>query len=60
MRTPIQKLEAIQKQDFAKCHKCDRRVNMNRNKNKIIVADKKYKNAIVYCSRTCWLHRKER
>lgn len=57
MTTIVQKINRIQKEEFVKCAYCKRKIGMNRNKNKIIVANDKRKSAIVYCSKTCWKKR---
>lgn len=57
MRTPLQKINSIRKEEFVKCKKCGRTVGMKRNSNKIILADQSHKTAVVYCGRQCWLHR---
>lgn len=60
MTTIVQKINNIKKEEFVKCAKCKRKIGMNRNKNKIIVANDKNKKAIVYCSKICWSHRKDK
>lgn len=60
MSTPGQKVNAINKKEHVDCYTCKRKVRMNRNKSKIVYANRKLKHAIVCCSKKCFIIRKDK
>jgi len=60
MMTPAQKVNAINKKEHVDCETCGRKISMNRNRSKIIYANRKMKHAIVCCSKKCFKTRKDK